>query len=85
MQGAGFEELEADQWHLADAAWDGRRDIEPGGRLKYIAGGEFHAFNPDVVTTLHQAVASGEYRDYQRYAALINQRPPLVLRDLLGP
>jgi glutamate synthase (NADPH/NADH) large chain len=84
LQGAGFEELEADQRRLAAAAWDGRRDIEPGGRLKFIVGGEFHAFNPDVVTTLHQAVASGEYRDYQRYAALINGRPALVLRDLLG-
>jgi len=84
LQGAGFEELEADQRRLAAAAWDGRRDIEPGGRLKFIVGGEFHAFNPDVVTTLHQAVGSGAYRDYQRYAALINGRPALVLRDLLG-
>ena len=84
LQGAGFEDLEADQQRLAAAAWDNRRDIEPGGRLKFTAGGEYHAFNPDVVTTLHQAVASGEYRDYRRYTALVNRRPVLVLRDLLG-
>ena len=84
LQGAGFEELEADQRQLARAARDIRREIEPGGRLKFIAGGERHAFNPDVVTVLHRAVDSGEYRDYQRYAALINERPALVLRDLVG-
>jgi len=84
LQGAGFEELEADQRRLAAAAWDGRRELEVGGRLKFSAGGESHAFNPDVVTSLHRAVASGDYRDYRRYATLINDRPALVLRDLLG-
>jgi len=83
LQGAGFEELETDQRRLARTAWDDRREIEPGGRLKFISGGELHAFDPDVVTTLQRAVASGEYRDYRRYAALINGRPALVLRDLL--
>ena len=44
-------------------------------------GGEYHAYNPDVVRTLQQAVQSGEYSDYQQYAKLVNERPAATLRD----
>lgn len=47
-------------------------------------GGEYHAYNPDVVRTLQQAVQSGEYSDYQQYAKLVNERPAATLRDLLA-
>ena len=30
--------------------------IDQGGLLKYVHGGEYHAFNPDVVQTLQKAV-----------------------------
>ncbi|MCR3954312.1 glutamate synthase-related protein, partial [Aeromonas hydrophila] len=52
--------------------------------LKYVHGGEYHAYNPDVVRTLQQAVQSGEYSDYQEYAKLVNERPATTLRDLLA-
>ena len=52
--------------------------------LKYVHGGEYHAYNPDVVRTLQQAVQSGEYSDYQEYAKLVNERPAATLRDLLA-
>ncbi|RLR18111.1 glutamate synthase large subunit, partial [Sodalis-like symbiont of Bactericera trigonica] len=41
------------------------------------------AYNPDVVSTLQQAVRSGDKRDYRQYADLVNQRPVATLRDLL--
>jgi len=85
IQGAGFAELEEDQKILAARAWSHRKGMEQGGLLKYVHGQEYHAFNPDVVTTLQQAVASGDYRVYQRYAALVNGRPVATLRDLLKP
>jgi glutamate synthase (NADPH/NADH) large chain len=85
IQGAGFNHLEQDQKMLAARAWSRRKTIEPGGLLKYMHGQEYHAFNPDVVMQLQQAVASGNYRDYQRYAALVNDRPVATLRDLLRP
>lgn len=46
-------------------------------------GGEYHAYNPDVVGTLQKAVNSGDYSDYQQYAKLVNERPVAALRDLL--
>ncbi len=82
IQGASFTDLEAEQIQLAKRAWRRRQPIEPGGLLKYIHGGEYHAYNPDVVGALQQAVASGDYADYQRYAALVNDRPVATFRDL---
>ncbi|WP_166266366.1 glutamate synthase large subunit [Marinobacter caseinilyticus] len=83
IQGAGFYEFQQDQEQLAAVAWKPRKQISPGGLLKYIHGQEYHAFNPDVVTTLQQAVSSGEYGTYREYAALVNERPVATLRDLL--
>ena len=85
IQGSGFEQLEVDQKTLSSRAWSQRKTIEPGGLLKYMHGQEYHAFNPDVVMALQQAVSSGEYADYQHYAALVNDRPVATLRDLLRP
>ncbi|HXH02419.1 MAG TPA: glutamate synthase large subunit, partial [Candidatus Competibacteraceae bacterium] len=83
IQGATFEDLETDQKRLAARAWKARAAIEQGGLLKYIHGGEYHAYNPDVVQTLQMAVNSGRYEDYRQYAELVNARPIATLRDLL--
>jgi len=85
IAGADFNELEQDQKALARRAWTLRKGIEQGGLLKYVHGQEYHAFNPDVVMTLQQAVASGDYKVYQRYSSLVNTRPVATLRDLLKP
>jgi len=83
VQGAHFSDLEADQRALAAEAWITRRDIAQGGLLKYIHGGEYHAYNPDVVRTLHAAVQVGDYEKYREFAKTVNGRPVTVLRDLL--
>ena len=85
IAGAGFPELASDQQRLALDAWRGRKPIQQGGLLKYVHGQEYHAFNPDVVTTLQQAMDSGDYAVYQRYAKLVNERPTATIRDLLEP
>ena len=83
IQGAGFEDLESDQRQLAREAWLTRKSIQQGGLLKFIHGGEYHAYNPDVVTTLRHAVQTGDYADYKQYADLVNGRPVTAFRDLL--
>ena len=83
LQGLGFAELEADAKALAAEARDVRRAPAIGGLLKYVDGGEYHACHPDVVRTLHRAVASGDYDDYREYARIVNERPVTTLRDLL--
>ncbi len=82
--GASFSDFEQDLLNLSKRAWLKRKPLDQGGLLKYVHGGEYHAYNPDVVKTLQLAVKSGEYRDYQQYAKLVNERPIAMLRDLLA-
>lgn len=84
IQGAGFEDIEADQKALAKVAWLNRKPINQGGLLKYVHGEEYHAFNPDVVQALQKAVKSGEYSAWRDYSELVNNRPTATLRDLLA-
>ncbi len=83
IQGAGFEDLLADQKQLAASAWEPREYVNQGGLLKYVNGGEYHCYNPDVVTTLQSAVRTGDFERYREYAALVNDRPVATLRDLM--
>ncbi|WP_304165066.1 glutamate synthase large subunit [Lonsdalea britannica] len=82
--GANFSDFEQDLRNLAKRAWLKRLPLEHGGLLKFVYNGEYHAYNPDVVSTLQTAVQSGEYSDYQHYAKLVNERPAATLRDLLA-
>jgi len=83
IQGATFADLEDDQKRLARDAWNPRKALHAGGLLKYVHGGEYHAYNPDVVQTLQAAVAQGDYALFKQYSALVDQRPVATLRDLL--
>ena len=82
VQGARFEDLETEQRSLHKLAWNKRKPIDQGGLLKFIHGSEDHAYNPDVVQTLQRAVKTGDYDTYKDYAAQVNERPALSLRDL---
>ena len=81
--GVTLDQLEKDQWQVASRARSRRKTLDQGGLLKYVHGGEYHAYNPDVVMSLQSAVVSGDYADYQRYASHCNERPVAALRDLL--
>ena len=83
IQGATFDDIQADQAELAKMAWKLRKPIEPGGLHKYVYGQEYHAYNPDVVQTIHKAVQTGYYKVWGQYADLVNKRPVATLRDLL--
>ncbi|MFE0501041.1 glutamate synthase large subunit [Lysobacter soli] len=81
--GAGFAELHEDAATLAEHAWNANALPNIGGLLKYTPGGEYHLFNPNVVMNLQRAVSTGDWNDWQRYAAAVNERPTAALRDLL--
>ena len=84
IKGAEFSDFEQDLHRLNKLAWTSRKSIEQGGLLKYVHGGEYHSYNPDVVHALQEAVNQGDYSLYKRYAELVNTRPVANLRDLLG-
>ena len=81
--GVGFERLDLEARQLDARAWNDRESPEVGGLLKYVHGGEYHMYNPDVVMTLQRATRTGDARDWQAYADAVNTRPPSALRDLL--
>ncbi|MEY2342471.1 glutamate synthase large subunit [Acidithiobacillus sp. IBUN Pt1247-S3] len=83
IEGADFCHLEADVQRLLVDAWRPHRRMSAGGQLKYIHGGEYHAYNPDVVASLQAATRSGRQEDYRSFAELVNGRPITNIRDLL--
>jgi glutamate synthase (NADPH/NADH) large chain len=84
IDGIHFDDLQDDARKLNKQAWNPRKDINQGGLLKYVHGGEYHAYNPDVVQELQQAVGSGNYDDWKIYADRVNNRPSAALRDMLA-
>ncbi|MCK5894372.1 MAG: glutamate synthase large subunit [Endozoicomonadaceae bacterium] len=82
ISGAGFEHFQQEQQLLADAAWKPQKPIQQGGLLKYVHGGEYHAFNPDVVQAIQIAVKTGDRAKYRDYADMVDRRPVAVIRDL---
>ncbi|MFV2057772.1 MAG: glutamate synthase large subunit, partial [Thiohalomonadales bacterium] len=84
LQGTNFDNIEVDLRALSTLAWNPRKPIDQGGLLKFVHGGEDHAYNPDVVQTLQRAVSSGLYTDYKKFADLVDKRPVLAFRDLLA-
>ena len=92
--GIGFAELERECLERRAAASAERPQLENPGYVKFRKGGEPHATDPDVVAALQEttaahalrrAVNGGGAAHYERYAALVNGRTPLELRDLLEP
>jgi glutamate synthase (NADPH) large chain len=84
IQGADFTDLKSDAMTLAQRAWNNRFEVEQGGLLRYVHGGEYHAYNPDVIATLQAAAQCGDYSLYKEYARHVNDRPAMVIRDLLA-
>ena len=83
VEGMGFGHLQEDQVRLAEAAWRPEVPVQHGGLLKFVHGGEFHAYNPDVVYGLQQAVNSGDYQQYKEYSRTVHSRDASMLRDLM--
>ena len=61
-----------------------RKPLEQGGLLKYVHGGEYHAYNPDVIRAIQQAVQFNDQQAYDEFAQLVNERPVATIRDLLS-
>ena len=84
IEGAGFSDFEEDLALIGKVAWKPRKQIEQGGLLKYVHGGEYHAYNPDVVKNIQEAVQTHSQAAYDRFADLVNNRPAATVRDLLS-
>lgn len=84
IEGAEFTDFEDDLNIIKSVAWKKRKKLEQGGLLKYVHGGEYHAYNPDVVKNIQEAVQTNSQAAYDRFADLVNKRPTATIRDLLS-
>jgi glutamate synthase (NADPH/NADH) large chain len=83
IKGKKFKDLDLELRSLNEYARSNIADMKVGGLLKYIHGGEYHTYNPEIVKKLQEAVNSGLNNTYQNYSSLVDNRPPAMLRDLL--
>ncbi|WP_189518389.1 glutamate synthase large subunit [Kushneria pakistanensis] len=83
IEGTGFAELQLQQELLARDAWLPRKPIRQGGIYRYVHGHEYHAYNPDVVKKLQEAVQEGSFEKWKVFAQLVNERPVATIRDML--
>ena len=81
--GKNLEALDKEIKALNDYARSNLSEINVGGLLKYVHGGEYHTYNPEIVKKLQEAVSTGSLETYNEYANLVDNRPPAMLRDLL--
>ena len=84
IAGKNFDDLDNENKKLSEYAKSNLSDISVGGLLKYVHGGEYHTYNPEIVKKLQEAVSTGLDQKYQEYADLVDKRPPAMLRDILG-
>ncbi len=93
--GIGLDRLEREALGRLEASEAAKPELENPGFYKFRKGGEPHATDPEVVGALQEGVVAahalvkavkGERFDlYERFAGLVNGRPPLEPRDLLEP
>ena len=62
------------------------KPLAAGGLLKFMYGGEYHAYNPDVVQQLQKAVQERQTtRSTGNTPQVVNSRPVAMIRDLMKP
>jgi len=89
LQGIGLEVIAQEALKRHHHAFPDRPQESPsldvGGDYQWRRDGEAHLLSPEVIHTLQQAVRTGDYAFYKRYAALVNQQDQQLfrLRDLL--
>ena len=85
LGGVGFDDLAEEVLARHREAFQDKKQpkLKQGGTYRYRKHAEYHAFNPDVVKGLHQAVRDKDHASYLQFAELVNRRTPIGPRDLL--
>lgn len=79
-----IEDEYAEKYH---AAYDAHTidDLPSGGSFQFKSDGEHHLYNPESIYQFQKAVRSGDYTEYQAYAAQMNREAleqPVTLRSM---
>jgi glutamate synthase (ferredoxin) len=84
LGGIGLSELAGDvlERHTKGFADPPPASLGDPGLFRFRKDGEYHAFHPNVVRTLHHLALSGSHDHYLAYAWEVMHRPPTAIRDL---
>ena len=88
IPGLGYDDIQKriETAHKEAFEENGFKKIFPlsiGGFYKFYNGGEYHDFGPDVIHTIHKAVATGKKEDFDALKKLINNRGQKFIRDFM--
>jgi len=80
--GLSLSEYEKELKEIALEAWNDNQEISCGGLIKYLPNGEEHAFTPDAILKLQEAVRNDDFSSYKEFSKIITDREYLCFRDL---
>ncbi len=80
--GVSYEGLAQDVLRVHERAFEGS-GLEDHGFYRFRHAGEYHAFHPDVIRSLHRAVRQEDAEAFRTYVRAVEERPPVSVRDLL--
>ncbi len=84
--GIGLQDIAEDalRRHRAAFAAPEAAVLDVGGNYRVARGGrgEYHAYNPQVVLTLHRFLKSGQREEFLKYMETVEKREPVSPRDL---
>ncbi len=82
--GVSYEGVAQDVLRLHEAAFRmAALRLEDHGFYRFRQQGEYHAFNPNVIRALQRAVRANDREAFRTYVRVVEERPPVALRDLL--
>ncbi|KAB2660860.1 MAG: glutamate synthase subunit alpha, partial [Verrucomicrobia bacterium] len=85
--GIGFDLIAADAIRRHQSAFGPPEPatLDVGGNYRVARGGrgEYHAYNPQVVLTLHRFIKSGQRDEFVKFMETVANRDPVSPRDLL--
>ncbi len=84
LEADGIKEIEEATLIRHRKAFDEEKPtLEYGGDMKFRKGGEWHAWSPFVVRSLHKFLETKDYEDYKKFSEIAENSRPTFIRDLL--
>ncbi len=84
LEADGIKEIEKATLERHKRAFEEEKpELDYGGEMKFRKGGEWHAWSPYVVRSLHKFLETKDYEDYKKFSDISENSRPTFIRDLL--
>jgi glutamate synthase domain-containing protein 2/glutamate synthase domain-containing protein 1/glutamate synthase domain-containing protein 3 len=84
LGGVSLDNFQSDTLFLHSRAYREPDDkLKEKGVYRFRKDGEYHSLNPPVFKAIRRASKTGTYEDYKKFVTMSENRPPVLIRDLL--